>query len=157
MNNITEVHSCNCHNSAKRKEEKGIFLKVKKTTKSFPSIFMSILIAFFPKCPFCWAIYMSMFGSLGLARLPYMPWLLPVLFVFLAVHLFMLFRKAPQKGYMPFALSLGGALVILTGRTFFPFQEWLLISGMILIISGSLLNNFSNIHKPFINLKQNIV
>ena len=119
-------------------------VKIKKTSRSLPSILMSILIAFFPKCPMCWAVYMSMFGSLGLARLPYMPWLLPVLLVFFAVHLFLLFRKAPQKGYWPFFVSLAGAVIILVGRGFFAGEKWMLITGMCCIISGSLLNSFSS-------------
>lgn len=135
--------SCNCHKQLQEQPADTPLVKIKKTTRSLPSVLMSILIAFFPKCPMCWAVYMSMFGSLGLARLPYLPWLLPVLLLFLAVHLFMLFRKAPQRGYLPFIISLAGALVILFCRSFFPQEKWLLITGMALIISGSLLNSFS--------------
>src|SRR5690606_37188336 len=80
----------------------------RKTVRALPSMLLSILIAFFPKCPVCWAVYMSMFGSLGLAKLPYMRWLLPVLLVFLALHLFLLYRKAAQRGYLPFVASLAG-------------------------------------------------
>jgi hypothetical protein len=130
------------------------FSGVKKTGRVLPSVLMSILIAFFPKCPFCWAIYMSMFGSIGLARLPYMPWLFPVLMAFLAFHLVMLWRKIPQKGYLPFLISLAGAVVILSGKVFFPLAQWLSVTGMILIISGSLLNNFSNIRIPLTNFKR---
>jgi len=130
------------------------FSGVKKTGRMLPSVLMSILIAFFPKCPFCWAIYMSMFGSIGLARLPYMPWLFPVLMAFLAFHLLMLWRKTPQKGYLPFLISLAGASVIVSGKVFFPSAQWLSVTGMILIISGSLLNNFSNIRIPLTNFKR---
>ncbi len=119
--------------------------KVRRTTKALPSIFMSLLIAFFPKCPICWAIYMSMFGSIGLAKLPYMGWLLPVLIVFLGLHLFLQLKKSSQNGYLPFFISLAGALIIISGRVFFPFEEWILIAGMSLIVSGSLLNSFSTI------------
>jgi hypothetical protein len=100
---------------------------------------------------------MSTFGSLGLVQLPYMPWLLPVLLLFFAVHLFMLYRKIPQKGYLPFLMSLGGAIVILACRSFLPQEKWLLVTGMILIISGSLLNSFSGkirIHSTY--LKNNL-
>ena len=112
---------------------------------------LSILIAFFPKCPVCWAVYMSMFGSLGLAKLPYMSWLLPVLMAFLGFHLFLLYRKAPQRGYLPFSISLTGAALIIGGRFFFPFEHWLLFTGMALIVSGSLLNSLSLLRFRFIN------
>lgn len=154
MSNSKEMSSCNCQHNSQDESAGGSFSGIKKTGRMLPSVFMSILIAFFPKCPFCWAIYMSMFGSIGLARLPYMPWLFPVLMAFLAFHLFMLWRKVPQKGYLPFLISLAGAMVILSGKVFFPLAQWLSVTGMILIISGSLLNNFSNIRMPLTNLKR---
>jgi len=120
------------------------WLKAKKTIRSAGSMVLSIVVAFFPKCPICWAIYMSMFSSLGIAKLPYMKWLLPVLFVFLALHLFLLYRKAARIGYIPFGISVFGALTIFFTRTFFPFANWLLIIGMVSIILGSLLNSLTN-------------
>lgn len=143
MNNSGTTTSCCCDNNARQPHSESALGHIKKTSKSLPSIFTSILIAFFPKCPFCWGVYMSTFGSLGLVQLPYMPWLLPVLVLFFALHLFMLYRKIPEKGYLPFFVSLGGAVVILICRSYLPQEKWLLISGMILIISGSLLNSFS--------------
>ena len=128
-------------------------LNTKKTAKALPTMLLSVLIAFFPKCAMCWGMYMSMFGSLELAQLPYMGWILPVLLGFLGIHLFMLYRTVVQNGYLPFLLSLVGAIVILIVRTYFPSEKWLLITGMMLIISGSLLNSFFNTHLKFINLK----
>jgi hypothetical protein len=157
MNNQLEIPSCSCHSNMQEKMEDKPFSEIGKTTRSIPSVLMSILIAFFPKCPICWAVYMSMFGSLGLARLPYMPWLLPVLLSFLALHLFMLFRKSSQNGYVPFALSLAGAVLILSGRFFFPLEKWLMVTGVVMIISGSLLNSFSNTRLPIINFKKHTI
>jgi hypothetical protein len=143
MNTSGSTPSCCCNNQAQEPKTDSTLVKIKKTSKSLPSILTSVLIAFFPKCPMCWAVYMSTFGSLGLVQLPYMPWLLPVLLLFFAVHLFMLYRKIPQRGYLPFLMSLGGAIVILTCRSFLPQEKWLLVAGMVFIISGSLLNSFS--------------
>lgn len=154
MSNSKEMSSCNCQHNSQDESMGESFSGVKKTGRMLPSVLMSILIAFFPKCPFCWAIYMSMFGSIGLARLPYMPWLFPVLMAFLAFHLLMLWRKTPQKGYLPFLISLAGAAVILSGKVFFPLAQWLSVAGMVLIISGSLFNNFSNIRIPLTNFKR---
>jgi hypothetical protein len=142
MNSHAESITCNCHSHKQENDAEKLFATAGKTTRSLPSVLMSILIAFFPKCPICWAVYMSMLGSIGLAKLPYMPWLFPVLLVLLCFHLFMLYRKATQKGYLPLVLSVAGAAIILTGRSFFPLQTWLVIPGMALVISGSLLNSF---------------
>ena len=115
-----------------------------KRTRSMPSILMGALIVLFPKCPICWAVYLSMLGSLALSQLPYTSWLLPVLLSTLAFNLFMLFRKSEQNGYLPFALNLAGAVLILSGEFFFPTEKWLMIAGMGMIVSGSLLNSFLN-------------
>jgi len=128
---------------------------VKKTARAIPPFLISVLFAFFPKCPVCWAVYMSMFGSVGLARLPYMRWLLPVLLLLLIFHLFLIYRKIPQKGYIPFLLSFAGAGVILCGRALFPAGNWLLLSGMALIIAGSLVNSFSRDRLSYIESKTN--
>jgi mercuric ion transport protein len=114
-----------------------------KTAKSAGSVGLSILIAFFPKCPLCLAAYLSMFGSIGLARSPLMAWLLPLLISILAIHLFLLFKKTAQKGYGPFVLSVLGAFCILMGRSFLPEHKYILWAGMALIFSGSLWNSFA--------------
>ena len=129
--------------------------RAKKTIKAVPSVLLSVLIAFFPKCPVCWAVYMSMFCSIGLAQLPYMGWLLPVLMCFLGLHLFMLYKKSAKNGYLPFLLSLAGASIMLFARVFFPTEKWLLLTAMSFIISGSLLNSFSNLKLQFFTHTQN--
>lgn len=134
-----ETGACDCCLAAAQKKPAA----AKSTLRSIPSVMLSVLIAFFPKCPICWAAYMSMFGSFGLAKTPYMDWLFPVLLAFLGLHLLLLLKKAPQKGYGPFLLSLGGALFILGGRSLFPAAEWVLFAGMLFILSGSLWNSFS--------------
>ncbi|MFN0215142.1 MAG: hypothetical protein ACKVT2_12875, partial [Saprospiraceae bacterium] len=92
-----EAKICQCHLTA-NVEPKSTDEAIKKTARSAPSILLGFLVAFFPKCPICWAAYMSMFGSFGLARTPYMGWLFPVLICFLGLHLLLLLKKAPQKG-----------------------------------------------------------
>lgn len=154
-NSILETRNCCCAiKEPSHKEEKPIS-KTKKTFRAVPSMFLSILIAFFPKCPVCWAVYMSMFGSLGLAQLPYMGWLLPVLMVFMVVHLFMIYKKSTAKNYLPFLLSLTGTLIILIGRFSFADEKWLLITGMIFIITGSLLVQFPTIRILLFPTKHN--
>ena len=157
-----EKNACCCTNS-NQQPQKDIILSTpassmqvtRKSASAVPSVFLSILIAFFPKCPICWAAYMSMFGSIGLARLPYMGWLLPVLLFFLGLHLLLLYRKIPQRGYLPFLTSLCGAILVLTARYLLPDEKWLLFTGMGLVIAGSLLNSLSFIRLPLLQQPAN--
>lgn len=138
------VKTCSCHLQAVA--EKGpppTVDKIKKTARSVPSVLLSILVAFFPKCPMCWAAYMSMFGSVSLAQTPYQGWLFPVLLGFLGLHLFLIFRKVPEKGYGPFLLSVFGAIFIISSRALMLSGNALLIIGMLCILLGSLWNSFS--------------
>jgi hypothetical protein len=100
---------------------------------------------------------MSMFGSLGLAPLPYMGWLLPVLMVFLGIHLFMIYKKSASNNYYPFWFSLTGAIMILVGRFSIANEKWLPIAGMLLIISGSLFIRFPVVRIPFLAPKQDSI
>lgn len=154
-NSILETRSCCCATKEPSHTVEKPISKTKKTFRAIPSMFLSILIAFFPKCPVCWAVYMSMFGSLGLAQLPYMGWLLPVLMVFMMVHLFMIYKKSTAKNYLPFWLSLTGTFIILIGRFSFADEKWLLITGMIFIITGSLLVQFPTIRIHLFPTKHN--
>jgi mercuric ion transport protein len=143
-----ESNHCCCQSNVSPKKPIPEAL-ARKTVKSAGSVGLSILIAFFPKCPLCLAAYLSMFGSIGLARSPIMAWLFPLLISILAIHLFFLFKKTTQKGYGPFVLSLLGAFCILVGRSFLPQHPFILWAGMALIFSGSLWNSFA--FKKFIN------
>jgi hypothetical protein len=152
---ISETKSCCCNTEKENLTTEKNISKTRKTLKAIPSMLLSVLIAFFPKCPVCWAVYMSMFGSLGLAQLPYMGWLLPVLMIFLGIHLFMIYKKSAPNNHLPFLFSLTGAIIILVGRFSLTNEKWLPIVGMLLIISGSLFIRFPAIQIPFITPKHN--
>ncbi len=138
------LKTCSCHLTTIQEEETAApLVKIKNSARSVPSFLLSVLVAFFPKCPMCWAAYMSMFGSVSLAQTPYQGWLFPVLLGFLGLHLFLVFRKIPEKGYGPFLLSLAGALVLLISRGLVLPGNALLIIGMLCILTGSLWNSFS--------------
>ncbi|NVJ22383.1 hypothetical protein HUW62_14260 [Myxococcus sp. AM011] len=113
------------------------------TARSVLTVLLSVLVAFFPKCAMCWAAYFSMFGSVWLARTPYVEWLFPALLALSGVHLLLLWRKAPRRGYGPFVLSLLGLAVIVGARGQLEPVRWLLFLGMALMVLGSLLNGFS--------------
>lgn len=114
----------------------------KKIVPSFFNAVVPILIAFFPKCPLCWAAYLSLFGVAGISSIPYIPWLLPLFCVFLGINLWLLWRKASrQNDWLAFYLASAGALILVL---FGPILniEILSIFGIILLISGSLVSSF---------------
>lgn len=112
--------------------------------QALPPTLLSIGIAFFPKCPLCWAAYLSVFGSLGVAHLPaYQPWMLPLLVVLLLGHLYLLYRQLAARRYGPFACSVAGAACLLLGRLLLPPHPGLALAGIGLLVLGSLLNSFA--------------
>ena len=146
---VSSSPPCCCSQKAEPFKEVKPITSKQKPINVISSSLLGFVIAFFPKCPVCWAAYMSMFGSFGLSNIPYIPWLLPVLISFLALHLFFIFKKIKVKGYGPFAISLIGASVIIIGRTFFPLNSSLLFLGMAFTLIGSLWNSFSIPHFKF--------
>ncbi|HET9960043.1 MAG TPA: SCO family protein [Polyangiaceae bacterium] len=75
---------------------------------------LALATAFFPKCPVCWAAYLSAFGVAGISSIPYSPWMLPVFVVLMLVHLASVRRRAAHQGnHLPLWLSSAGVLSIL--------------------------------------------
>jgi hypothetical protein len=104
------------------------------------SVLLGVIISFFPKCVFCWAAYMSIFSTLGIISIPYVPWLEPLLTVFFLVNVFTLFHIArKRKNYGPFCLSMAGALLIMASKFVIP-SGLLTYSGLLMIIAASILN-----------------
>ncbi len=133
-----------CHCGCELGPDRGTLrAKAAVPIRSIPPILLGLWIAFFPKCPVCWAAYMSVFGVVGAAQIPYMGWMYPLLALMLGIHLILMFRKASQIGYRPFAVSVGGAITILAGRHYAPNAEWMLIPGILLIAAGSLWSSLS--------------
>lgn len=100
-----------------------------------------ILLAFFPKCPMCWAVYLSAFGVSSLQSIPYSPWLIPWIMVAIVGNLFMLYRKGKvRNGLTPFWLSLAGGLLVI-GPGYLLSNQVYSIVGIVFIFIGALLNS----------------
>lgn len=102
----------------------------------------ALFIAFFPKCPFCWAAYMSYLGATGVVSVRYQPWLVWVLVGLLAVNVGVLFWTRHRHGLGPFWLCLAGAVLVITNRLWLdqPVLLWLGAGGLLV---GSLWNSLS--------------
>lgn len=115
----------------------------RSTVRSVSALALSFLVAFFPKCPMCWAAYCSALGLVSLSKIPYMGYLLPVLVAMLGLHLVLLFRQARNYGYGPFAISVIGAATLFLVRHYAPDANWALNTGILLIVTGSVWNSFA--------------
>lgn len=99
-----------------------------------------IAYAFFPKCPVCWATYLSMAGVAGLERVPYSPWLQPLLFAGILVNLGSVWMRARSAlRSTAFGLVTAGALAIIVSRVSGSSAS-VAILGVVLTIVGSLLS-----------------
>lgn len=130
--NPPDQPACSCWATADK--GKSMVLKVA------PSASLSVLVAFFPKCPMCWAAYSSWLGLAGIFQIPYMGFLFPVLVVLLAVHLLLLGKHVAQVGWGPLLTCVAGAITLLLVRQLAPDLRWALNIGILLMLAGSLWN-----------------
>jgi protein SCO1 len=104
---------------------------------------VSLGIAFFPKCPICWAAYMSVFGIARLEQIPYSPWLQPILVALMLLNLFSVWVRGRATGRMSgFSLVAAGASAIVASKTGLGLEHagaW----GVALTLVGSLLSVLS--------------
>jgi protein SCO1/2 len=113
----------------------------KAVSENLRTIVFPLLIAIFPKCPVCWATYMSVFGIVGMKDIPYSPWLIPLFALGIGVNLWLLYWvRNKRNGLAPFWVSVfGAALLLICG-------QWLnlrlgIYAGILFILLGSILNS----------------
>jgi protein SCO1/2 len=103
----------------------------------------SLGVAFFPKCPVCWTAYLSVFGIVGLEKIPYSPWLQPVLVAVMLINLASVWLRGRSTRRMSaFYLVSAGALTILVSRIGLGW-EYAAVCGIALTMAGSLLSALS--------------
>lgn len=97
-----------------------------------------VLLALVPKCPLCWAAYLSVLGIAGLERLPFPGFAAPMLLALVALNvLFVLWRGHAKRQYWPFFCGLSGAL-LLAPLAFGQQWPWLSLPGVSLSLLGVL-------------------
>jgi protein SCO1/2 len=115
----------------------------RKRASPLLGVLASLGVAFFPKCPICWAGYLSLFGIAGLQRIPYSPWLQPLLIAVMLINLISVWVRGRAMGRMGgFYLVSAGALAILVSKTG-PVWESASVWGVALTLAGSLLSALS--------------
>ena len=106
----------------------------------------SVAVAFFPKCPICWAAYLSMLGVTGLSQIPYSPWLQPVLVVLMVANIASVWLRgrATRRMSGPYLVTIG-ALAILASKMDNSSLK-LAALGIVLTLTGSLLSVVSSMN-----------
>jgi protein SCO1/2 len=100
----------------------------------------SFAFAFFPKCPVCWAAYLSFFGIATLQQIPYAPWLLPLLALAVATNVASVWLRARTSGrFASFYLVAIGAGAIFASNLGMG-AEALAMFGVGATLAGSLLS-----------------
>jgi protein SCO1/2 len=116
---------------------------------------LSLAAAFFPKCPVCWAAYLSVFGIAGLERLPYSPWLLPLLASLMLINLGSLWlQQRLQQGTAGFYLAAMGAFLIFVLGIGFEL-EYASAAGVVFTTIGSAFSVLGS--RPATNFKRSQV
>ncbi len=113
----------------------------------------SVGVALFPKCPICWAGYLSLFGIAGLQRIPYIPWLQPVLFAVMLINLGSIWLRARATRRMSgFYLVSAGAVAIVVskldpalGRAAY-LGIALTLAGSLMSVAGGLVRTMQQVH-----------
>ncbi len=136
------MSACHCQSLPNREET---FARESRRTpvRLAAASTLSILVAFFPKCPICWAAYTSSLGIAGISSLPYPQAWFPVLVAMLGLHLWLLFRQTARVGYGPFTCSVFGISTLLLARQYAPQTHWLLSGGILFTVGGSVWNSIS--------------
>ena len=128
-------------------EPAGLTARRKTASPVFGTL-ASIGVAFFPKCPICWAGYMSVFGIAGLQRIPYSPWLQPALVAVMLINLASVWLRGRSTGRKSgFYLVSAGALAIFASKIG-PSWDRVAIWGLALTLVGSLLSALSARNGP---------
>ena len=108
----------------------------------------SLGVAFFPKCPICWAAYLSVFGIAGLDRIPYAPWLQPVLALIMLINLASVWlRSRATHRMLSFYFAAGGAATILMSKLSHGWEKFA-IWGVLLTLTGSVLSALGSNQEP---------
>lgn len=129
-----------CAASPKRPSSARSLAVISRISSPVLSSVAALLVAFFPKCPVCWAAYLSLFGVAGVDWLTNSPWLLPLFVLVLLINVGSLWwigkRSQRRAGFYLAAL---GAVTIVSGSLWLDRTEVSAV-GIALTFAGSLLS-----------------
>src|SRR6185312_10300794 len=116
---------------------------ISRTSSPVWSTLASLAVAFFPKCPICWAAYLSVLGIAGLNQIPYSPWLQPLLGVVMLINIVSVWLRGWSTGRMvgPYLVTAGLLAIIITSIS--PILNSLAVIGILMTLAGSLMSTLN--------------
>ena len=106
---------------------------------SAANIIMGGFFILFPKCPFCWAAYASLFSFIGLDKVAYNSnWKWLILSFFLVGSFVLIRRHLLNRAFVNFAMYLLGVVLILISYSINFTQLWWLGTIAIIMILSNL-------------------
>lgn len=142
INSIKEILDGKWSTKDKRSNFNESRWRFKTKANGVFSVLLSVMLAFFPKCPICWAAYLGAFGVSSLQSIPYSPSVILVLAGTMVLNLFLLLRTAKvRNGLVPFWVTLFGFLSVSLG--YLLSSQTTSIIGIIMIFIGAIINSLS--------------
>jgi len=101
-------------------------------------VFATIALVFFPKCPVCWAAYLSVFGIAAIESAPYLSELKPLLVATMMTNLAVIGWRARATGrHLPFCLVVAGAIAVVAANMGLVDKVGAM-AGVVLTLAGSM-------------------
>ena len=124
--------------SQKSAQKSGIFSRI---TRLGPGICSAVIIALMPKCPLCWAAYLSFFGVTATQSFLSRGSVLGLAFASLFVFLVVIARRGfIAKAKLPFAVSVIGAVGLIIAMPLEAHWSFRVVS-LIFLMLGSFLSS----------------
>ena len=119
------------------KPASSISKKLRSSGHQVLNVLIGLIAFLFPKCPMCWAAYMSIFSAWGIQGIPYIPQLIYVFPVIMVINLYLQFSYGKRLNRMlPFFLNLAGIALIWAG--FMLKYQAINYLGLFLVLIASL-------------------
>ena len=125
-------------NAVKKAQKKstGIWYKI---STIFSNTVFPFLLLFFPKCPVCWAGYLSLFGLSGIPWLQYNKNYFWLLVLFICINLLFMYRHASKTNfYFPFMLAIFSYILFFVSLKLDAPTPWKWISIALIAIASLL-------------------
>lgn len=111
---------------------------IAKVLHNVLSIFLLIGFIFAPKCPLCFAAYISAFGISSSQAVKFSPWLLPLFIIGFAINIYATWKMSRKKStILPVYLSIAGTAVVTV--CYILHLKTGNIIGLLLLLSSSMI------------------
>ena len=105
---------------------------------------LGVITAILPKCPACWASYMSALGVAGFGAIHYTPWLFTAVAAALVANLWIQWGIAKRRnGPVPVIFSFSGTLLVILAAANDWDSPWPKACGLGLLLLGAILQAMS--------------